>query len=106
MTNYRWGGYLLVAMGLLNLRYQTGEPGVLTHSLIILIPGAIILADRIGILFTTTRPTAWALVLTEHQKAAMPLHNLLRRSANNGLIQQPVMKNTCFGFTMPPGAKK
>ena len=43
MTNYRWGGYLLVAMGLLNLRYQTGEPGVLTHSLIILIPGAILL---------------------------------------------------------------
>ncbi len=43
MTNYRWGGYLLVALGLLNLRYQTGEPGVVTHSLIILIPGAIFL---------------------------------------------------------------
>ncbi len=43
MTNYRWGGYLLVAMGLLNLRYQTGEPGVVTHSLIILTPGAVIL---------------------------------------------------------------
>ncbi|TSA20551.1 MAG: hypothetical protein D4R69_04905 [Actinomycetales bacterium] len=43
MTNYRWGGYLLVAIGLLNLRYQTGQPGVFTHSLIILLPGAIIL---------------------------------------------------------------
>ena len=43
MTNYRWGGYLLVAMGLLNLRYQTGQPGVLTNSLIILTPGALIL---------------------------------------------------------------
>jgi hypothetical protein len=43
MTNYRWGGYLLVAMGLLNLRYQTGQPGVVTQSLIILTPGAIIL---------------------------------------------------------------
>jgi len=43
MTNYRWGGYLLVAMGLLNLRYQTGQPGVVTHSLIILTPGAVIL---------------------------------------------------------------
>jgi uncharacterized membrane protein YjjP (DUF1212 family) len=43
MTNYRWGGYLLVAMGLLNLRYQTGEPGVLANSLIIFIPGALIL---------------------------------------------------------------
>ena len=43
MTNYRWGGYLLIAMGLLNLRYQTGQPGVLTNSLIILTPGAVIL---------------------------------------------------------------
>lgn len=43
MTNYRWGGYLLVAMGLLNLRYQTGESGVLTKSLVILTPGALIL---------------------------------------------------------------
>lgn len=43
MTNYRWGGYLLVAMGLLNMRYQTGEPGVVTNSLIILTPGVLIL---------------------------------------------------------------
>ena len=43
MTNYRWGGYLLVAMGLLNLRYQTGEPGFVTKSLIILTPGVVIL---------------------------------------------------------------
>jgi uncharacterized membrane protein len=43
MTNYRLGGYLLVAIGLLNLRYQTGESGVVTNSLIILTPGALIL---------------------------------------------------------------
>jgi hypothetical protein len=43
MTNYRWCGYLLVAMGLLNLRYQTGESGVVTNSLIILTPGVVIL---------------------------------------------------------------
>ena len=43
MTNYRWGGYLLIAIGLLNLRYQTGQPGVLTHSLIILSPGVLVL---------------------------------------------------------------
>ena len=43
MTNYRWGGYLLVAMGLLNMRYQTGEPGVVRNSLIILTPGVLIL---------------------------------------------------------------
>jgi len=43
MTNYRIGGYLLVEIGLLNLRYQTGEPGVVTKSLIILAPGALVL---------------------------------------------------------------
>jgi hypothetical protein len=43
MTNYRIGGYLLVAIGLLNLRYQTGEPGVVRNSIIILAPGAVVL---------------------------------------------------------------
>lgn len=43
MTNYRWGSYLLIAIGLLNLRYQTGQPGVITHSLIILSPGVLVL---------------------------------------------------------------
>ncbi|MCX6451281.1 MAG: hypothetical protein NTZ31_06255 [Actinobacteria bacterium] len=43
MTNYRWGGYLLIALGLINLRYQTGHSNVLTHSLLIVIPGALIL---------------------------------------------------------------
>ena len=43
MTNYRWGGYLLVALGLINLRYQTGHSNVLAHSLLIIIPGALVL---------------------------------------------------------------
>jgi hypothetical protein len=43
MTNYRMGGYLLVAIGLLNLRYQTGEPGVVRNSIIILTPGVVVL---------------------------------------------------------------
>jgi uncharacterized membrane protein len=43
MTNYRLGGYLLVAIGLLNLRYQTGEPDVVRNSVIILTPGVVIL---------------------------------------------------------------
>ena len=38
------GAYLLVAIGLINLRYQTGHSGVLTHSLAIIIPGAALLA--------------------------------------------------------------
>ena len=44
MLNYRWGGYLLIALGLINLRYQTGHSNVLAHSLIIVIPGALVLA--------------------------------------------------------------
>ena len=43
MSNYRWGGYLLVALGLLNLRYQTGEAGVFLNSAVIALPGVIIL---------------------------------------------------------------
>jgi len=38
------GGYLLIAIGLINLRYQTGQSGVVTHSLTIIIPGALLLA--------------------------------------------------------------
>jgi len=38
------GGYLLIAIGLINLRYQTGHSGVVSHSLTILIPGALVLA--------------------------------------------------------------
>ena len=33
-----------MALGLLNLRYQTGEMGVFLHSAIIAIPGLVILA--------------------------------------------------------------
>ena len=39
------GGYLLLAVGLINLRYQTGKNSVLSHSLILIIPGAILLAS-------------------------------------------------------------
>jgi len=38
------GGYLLIAIGLINLRYQTGDNGVVGRSLTIVIPGAILLA--------------------------------------------------------------
>ncbi len=38
------GAYLLIAIGLINLRYQTGHNGVLTHSLTIIVPGAVLLA--------------------------------------------------------------
>ena len=43
MNNYRMGGYLLFAIGLINLRYQWGEPGIVQRSATIYIPGALIL---------------------------------------------------------------
>jgi hypothetical protein len=44
INNFRMGGYLLLAVGLINLRYQTGKSSVLAHSLILIIPGALLLA--------------------------------------------------------------
>ena len=43
MTNLRFGGYLLVAMGFINMRYQTGHQNSVVHSLSIIIPGALLL---------------------------------------------------------------
>ena len=38
------GGYLLLAVGLINLRYQIGQENNLVKSLTLVIPGAILLA--------------------------------------------------------------
>lgn len=43
INNFRMGGYLLLAVGLINLRYQTGKSSVLAHSLILIVPGALLL---------------------------------------------------------------
>jgi hypothetical protein len=43
INNYRMGGYLLFACGLINLRYQWGESDVAMRSAIIFIPGALII---------------------------------------------------------------
>jgi hypothetical protein len=43
INNYRMGGYLLFACGLINLRYQWGESDVLSRSALIFGPGAAIL---------------------------------------------------------------
>ena len=45
INNYRMGGYLLIAIGLINLRYQSGQSGVVTNSLSIVIPGALLLGS-------------------------------------------------------------
>ncbi|MEI7722282.1 MAG: hypothetical protein WCI86_00990 [Actinomycetota bacterium] len=43
LNNYRMASYLLLAIGLINLRYQTGQDGVLVNSLTIVIPGVAML---------------------------------------------------------------
>ena len=43
INNYRMGGYLLLAVGLINLRYQTGQSEILKNSLLIILPGVLLL---------------------------------------------------------------
>jgi hypothetical protein len=40
-SNYRMGGYLLLAVGLINWRYQNEDAGIASRSLLIAIPGVI-----------------------------------------------------------------
>jgi hypothetical protein len=43
-NNYRMGGYLLLAVGLINWQYQNADAGITSRSLLIVIPGVTILA--------------------------------------------------------------
>jgi hypothetical protein len=43
LNNYRFGAYALFAMGLINLRYQTGSDGNLSKSSVLVATGAIVL---------------------------------------------------------------
>jgi hypothetical protein len=43
LNNYRFGAYALFAMGLINLRYQTGSEGNLSKSSVLVAVGAIVL---------------------------------------------------------------
>jgi len=43
-NNYRMGGYLLLAVGLINWQYQNEDAGIASRSLMIVIPGVIIIA--------------------------------------------------------------
>jgi len=44
INNFRMGSYAALAVGLINLRYQTGNNGNLLKSLVLIIPGALLLA--------------------------------------------------------------
>lgn len=43
LNNYRFAAYALFAIGLLNLRYQTGSVGNLSKSSVLIIIGALVL---------------------------------------------------------------
>jgi Ca2+/Na+ antiporter len=43
LNNYRFGAYALFAMGLINLRYQTGSDSNLSKSSVLVATGAILL---------------------------------------------------------------
>jgi len=42
-TNARWAGYLFIALGLLNWRYQDSNPNAMTNSLILIAGGVVTL---------------------------------------------------------------
>ena len=43
INNYRFGAYAILAMGLINLRYQTGADGNLSKSSVLISIGTIVL---------------------------------------------------------------
>jgi hypothetical protein len=43
INNYRFGAYALFAMGLINLRYQTGSEANLSKSSVLIAVGAVVL---------------------------------------------------------------
>jgi hypothetical protein len=45
IDNYRMGAYLLITMGLINLTYQNGRDNILVNSLIIIVPGVLLLGS-------------------------------------------------------------
>ena len=64
INNYRMGGYLLFACGLINLRYQWGEPDIISRSALIFGPGA-------GILGATYVPSLVTVLGRREVKALM-----------------------------------
>ena len=53
-TNSRWAGYLFIALGLINWRYQDSNPNAMTNSLVLISAGVFTL-----ILAFTKAGLAW-----------------------------------------------
>ena len=69
VNNYRMGGYLLFACGLINLRYQWGEPDIFSRSVLIFGPGAAVLG-------TTYVPALVTILARREVKALMAISGI------------------------------
>ena len=57
-TNARWAGYLFIALGLINWRYQDSNPHAMTNSLVLIAGGVITLAlafTKAGLVWLDTK---------------------------------------------------
>jgi hypothetical protein len=57
-TNARWAGYLFIALGLINWRYQNSNPHAMTNSLFLIAGGLVTLAlafTKVGLAYLETK---------------------------------------------------
>jgi len=57
-TNSRWAGYLFIALGLINWRYQDSNPHAMTNSLVLISAGVITLVlafTKLGLSWLETK---------------------------------------------------
>jgi len=57
-TNARWAGYLFIALGLINWRYQNSNPHAMTNSLFLIAGGLVTLAlafTKAGLAYLETK---------------------------------------------------
>jgi len=57
-TNARWAGYLFIALGLINWRYQDSNPNAMTNSLVLIAGGVITLVlafTKVGLAWLETQ---------------------------------------------------
>ncbi len=57
-SNARWAGYLFIALGLLNWRYQDSNPNAMTNSLVLIAGGVITLVlafTKVGLAWLETQ---------------------------------------------------
>jgi hypothetical protein len=77
-NNYRMGGYLLIATGLINWQYQNADSGIVLRTALIVLPGVlIIIATFIKSLdkFLANKTGMWLLAIMGLALVALALTN-------------------------------